>query len=156
MWMTIDMADIRLCQDLMAQLEIEYSNEDRTAIVHTTPEKIFQTTSIALWARCDTGTKEINLGLPSLKAWLDNLAMCGPGRGEWYEGVTYKFVKRELLHFVIRRTVADGYYRLASKRNHYPRVEPELRDRSHHRSEYRPLPCYKFHIRAQEFCRDHT
>lgn len=92
------MDEIRLCQDLVDELELEYVNEDRTTIIAASPEKIFQNTTIALWgARTYLGTKEINLGLPSLKTWLDNLALCGSGRSEMCEGVTYKFVKREFL-----------------------------------------------------------
>lgn len=86
------MNEIRLCQDLVDELEFEYVNEDRTTIITTTPEKIFQSTTIALWARTYLGTKEVNLGLPYLKTWLGNLALCGSGRSEMYEGVTYKFV----------------------------------------------------------------
>lgn len=97
-WTTVDMDEIRLCQDLVDELELEYVNEDSTTIISTTPEKIFQNTTIALWARTYLGKKEINLGLPALKTWLGNLALCGPGRSGMYEGVTYKFVKREFLH----------------------------------------------------------
>jgi hypothetical protein len=102
-WPTIDMNDIKLCQDLVDELELEYVNEDRTTIISTTPEKIFQNTTITLWARTYLGTKKINLALPSLKTWLGNLGLCGPGRSEMYEGVTYKFVKREFVHFFLEK-----------------------------------------------------
>ncbi|KAJ6096879.1 hypothetical protein N7486_007625 [Penicillium sp. IBT 16267x] len=50
---------------------------------------------MALWAQSTSGQRQINLGLPSLKTWLKNLAANGPGRAETYQGVTYKFVKPE-------------------------------------------------------------
>lgn len=92
------MSDIQQCQDLIAQLGVEYNNEDRTTIVDVTPEKILQTSTMALWAQSTSGQRQINMGLPSLKTWLKNLAASGPGRAETYQGVTYKFVKRKLVN----------------------------------------------------------
>ncbi|KAJ6105276.1 hypothetical protein N7523_010086 [Penicillium sp. IBT 18751x] len=92
------MSDIQQCQDLIAQLGNEYSNEDRTTFVDVTPEKILQTSTMALWAQSTSGQRQINLGLPSLKTWLKNLASSGPGRGETYQGVRFKFVKRKFLN----------------------------------------------------------
>ncbi|KAJ5111694.1 hypothetical protein NUU61_001324 [Penicillium alfredii] len=89
------MSDIQQCQDLTAQLGGEYKNEDRTTFVDTTPEKILQTSTMALWAQSTSGKKQVNLGLPSLKSWLKNLAANGSGRAETYQGVIFKFVNQE-------------------------------------------------------------
>ncbi|KAJ5557923.1 hypothetical protein N7513_003509 [Penicillium frequentans] len=89
------MSDIQECQSLVAQLGGEYNNEDRTTFIDITPEKILQTSTMALWAQSTSGQTQINLGLPALKSWLKNLAANGPGRAETYQGVTYKFVKQE-------------------------------------------------------------
>ncbi|KAF3403101.1 hypothetical protein DPV78_004281 [Talaromyces pinophilus] len=91
------MPDIQQCQDLIAQLGSEYSNEDRTTFINVTPEKILQTSTMAIWAQSTSGQKQINLGLPSLKTWLKNLAASGPGRAETYQGVISKLIKREFL-----------------------------------------------------------
>jgi hypothetical protein len=52
---------------------------------------------MALWGQSTSGQKQINLGLPSLKMWLKNLAASGPGRAETYQGVIFKLIKREFL-----------------------------------------------------------
>ncbi|KAF3397753.1 hypothetical protein F1880_005643 [Penicillium rolfsii] len=93
-WTTVDMDEIKLCQDLIDELEVKYVDEDKTTVVATTPAKIFQNSNVALWARTYLGTKTISLGLPSMKEWLGNLALCGPGRSEMYDGVEYRFVRR--------------------------------------------------------------
>lgn len=80
------MSDIQQCQDLIAQLGGEYNNEDRTTFIYITPEKILQTSTMALWAQSTSGQRQINLGLPSLKTWLKNLAANGPGRAETNQG----------------------------------------------------------------------
>lgn len=74
------MSDIQQCQSLVAQLGGEYNNEDRTTYIDITPEKILQISTMALWAQSTSGQRQINLGLPSLKTWLKNLAANGPGR----------------------------------------------------------------------------
>lgn len=91
------MSDIQQCHDLIAQIGAEYNNEDRTTFIGTNPEKILQTSTMALWARSTAREMQINLGSPSLKAWLKNLAASGPGRAETYQGIIYKFVKRKFL-----------------------------------------------------------
>ena len=96
------MSDIQQCQDLIAQLGSEYSNEDRTTFIDVTPEKILQTSTMALWAQSTSGQRQINLGLPSLKTWLKNLAASGPGQTETYQGVRFKLVKRMFLNRSLR------------------------------------------------------
>ena len=91
------MSDNQKCQDLLSHLSDEYKNEDISTIIDTAPEKIFQISTMGLGAQSTTGQKKINLGLPSLKTWLRNLAASGPGQAEEYQGVRYKFVKRKLL-----------------------------------------------------------
>ncbi|KAK2754664.1 hypothetical protein FQN54_006797 [Arachnomyces sp. PD_36] len=90
------MSDLQQCQDLVAQLGDEYQNEDRTTVIDAAPEKILQISTMGLWAQSTAGEKTINLGLPSLKTWLKNLAANGPGHAEEYQGVRYKFVKQIL------------------------------------------------------------
>ncbi|KAF2477153.1 uncharacterized protein BDR25DRAFT_199445, partial [Lindgomyces ingoldianus] len=68
---------------------------DRTTFVTSNPEKILQTSTMALWAQSTSGQKAVNLGLPSIKTWLKNLATSGPGPAEEYYGIRYKFVKRK-------------------------------------------------------------
>ncbi|KAJ6003901.1 hypothetical protein N7540_013183 [Penicillium herquei] len=91
------MSDVQQCQGLVAQLGGEYNNEDRTTFIDITPEKILQTSTMALWAQSTSGQRQINLGQPSLKTRLKNLAANGPCCAETYQGVTYKFVKRKFL-----------------------------------------------------------
>ena len=89
------MSDIQACQDLIAQLGSEYNSEDRTTFIAITPENILQTSTMALWAQSTSGRKQINLGLPCIKAWLKNLGASGPSWPETYQGVKYEFVKRK-------------------------------------------------------------
>ena len=89
------MSDIQTCLDLISQLPNEYKNKDMTTIVYTTPDKILEISTMALWAQSTVGTKEINPRLPSLSCWLKRLAANGPGPDGEYEGVKYKFVKRK-------------------------------------------------------------
>jgi len=88
------MSDIEQCQDLIAQIGDAFENEDRFTIA---ADKIIQTSTMALWAQSPLGERKIDMGLPSLKAWLGRLAESGPGPAEEYQGISYKFVKRKFL-----------------------------------------------------------
>lgn len=89
------MSEIQKCQELLSQIGDEYKGEDISTIIDTAPEKIFQTSTMGLWAQSTTGQKKINLGLPSLRTWLKKLAASGPGQAGEYQEVRYKFVKRK-------------------------------------------------------------
>ncbi|KAJ6007539.1 hypothetical protein N7540_011515 [Penicillium herquei] len=91
------MTDIQECLDFIDLLGEEYKDEDRITLIDENPDIIFQTPSMALWAQSTSGERQINLGLPSLKAWLKNLATYGPGRAERYEDIIYTIVKRQQL-----------------------------------------------------------
>ena len=89
-------ADNEECLSLVDEMEIEYKGRDIYTFVNTVPDKIFQTDNMGLWAQTISGETKINLGLPSIRAWLKRLAENGPGPFEEYYGVKYRFVKREL------------------------------------------------------------
>lgn len=98
------MSDIEQCEDLINQLGDEFKDEDKDTSITTSPQKILQISTMALWAVSTGSEKIINLGLPSIKSWLKNLAANGPGPAEEKNGVRYKFVKRKLTNML------DGSY----------------------------------------------
>ncbi|CAI7602812.1 unnamed protein product [Penicillium glandicola] len=83
------MSDIEHCEDLVAQIATEYVGIDRFSTVTTTPDRILQTTKMGLWAQ---SLSEDMLLLDM--TWLKSLAASGPGASEEYQGVRYRFAKR--------------------------------------------------------------
>ncbi|KAL4913000.1 hypothetical protein BDW62DRAFT_205987 [Aspergillus aurantiobrunneus] len=91
------MADvIQLCHEVVDELERVYVGEDRFSNAYADPDKIVQTTRMAIWAQSTIVDRTVHLGLPSIRGFLRRLAASGPGPFEEFQGVRHKFARQEL------------------------------------------------------------
>lgn len=93
--MSAIMSEIEQCQWLVIQLGFVYKDKDRTTFLDNNPTKLIEISTMALWAHSLSGPIKLDLGLPSVKIWLKNIAANGPGYVGTYKDVMYKFVKRQ-------------------------------------------------------------
>ncbi len=87
---------IQDCKDLVKRyLEAEFpvNGTEEYALVKTNPERILESSKVALWVQSLTGEDvRVNMRAPRVRDFLKSLAEHGPGYADDHENVRYKIV----------------------------------------------------------------
>lgn len=89
------MSNIDKCQNLLGLLEIEYPANEQYCEVTAVPGAILQDDLVALWAHSRSGDRYIAMRVPSIRRFLEILAVRGIEHSMEYDGVVFKFMERK-------------------------------------------------------------
>jgi hypothetical protein len=89
------MTGIQQCKDVISLIEGEYPVGDETVLIEEAPGKILQGSKMTLWAQSNSGSKYINIRMPSLRRFLERLADQGPRHSMEESGIKFKFIPRK-------------------------------------------------------------